>query len=62
MRKSIKKSTVMIFVLILSLQAFTPMLVLARMLWILKPEAEEVTEYSCAEPAYASLLNVLPKP
>lgn len=56
MRKSIKKSTVMIFVLILSLQAFTPILVLAEDVVGLKPEAEEVTEYSCAGTAYASLL------
>ena len=46
----------MIFVLILSLQAFTPMLVLAEDVVDLKPEAEEVTEYSCAGTAYASLL------
>lgn len=56
MRKSIKKSTVMIFVLILSLQVFTPMLVLAEDVVGLKPEVEEVTEYSCAGTPYACLL------
>lgn len=40
MRKSIRKSTIMIFVLILSLQAFMPMLVLAEDVVGLKPEAE----------------------